>query len=210
MMGEAITGLAPGNYTVTVDDGNCFVTAIVNIADIPGPTADFSVNPQVATIDDPLFTFYDNSSGSPVLWSWNFGDNSTSVVQNPVHSYDASGTYNIMLTVENAMGCRDSVMREVIVKDNFLIWLPNAFSPNNDGFNDFFGPKGVGIVSDQYEFYIYNRWGQELFFTHDINMRWDGKVNGNPVKEDVYLWIVVVTGVDGLPYKFHGHVTLIK
>jgi gliding motility-associated-like protein len=210
MNGASITGLAAGTYIVSVNDGNCYVTATVSIGNIPGPTADFGVTPQTATIDDPLFTFTDNSSGSPVLWEWDFGDGTTSSTQNPIHSYSASGTYMIILTVENSMGCRDSTMREVIVKDNFVIWIPNAFTPDGDGFNDYFGPKGVGIDPDGFEFYVYNRWGELIFFTTDINQTWDGKVNNRVVQQDVYPWLIIVKDINEKVHKLDGHVNVVK
>jgi gliding motility-associated-like protein len=206
---QTAINLGPGTYTVTVDDGNCYVTASVTIGNIPGPTAAFSVTPQSTTIDDPLFTFTDESLGAS-LWYWDFGDGSTSSTQHPTHSYDASGTYVVTLTVENAAGCRDSTLQEVVIRDNFVIWVPNAFSPNNDGFNDDFGPKGVGIQPDGYEFYVFNRWGEVLFYTTDVNMSWDGTVNGKVIQQGVYPWLIILKDVNNINHKFDGHVNILK
>ena len=206
----AITALYPGTYVVTVTDGNCSATTSVVIGDIPGPNADFSFTPQIATLDNPEFTFSDNSSGGPVLWEWEFGDGSTSSMQDPVHTYGDAGTYTVMLTVENSMGCRDSTLREVTVKGNILIWVPNAFTPNNDGSNDTFGPKGTGIDPDRYQLYIFNRWGEELFHSSDINLQWDGRYRGNLVKPDTYVWMIVYKGEKDKMQKLEGHVTVVK
>ena len=206
---DCIANLLAGTYTVTVDDGNCYVTASYTVNDIPGPTADFSVTPLVATIDNPEFTFYDQSTGAN-SWTWYFGDGATSSTQNPTHTYSQSGSYTITLIVMNNAGCIDSIKQTVLIKDNFVIWVPNAFSPNGDGINETFGPKGVGLDPDKFEFYVYDRWGEELFSTTNVSRQWDGTYKGNKPKQDVYTWIIIIKGADGLPHKLSGHVTLIK
>jgi gliding motility-associated-like protein len=206
---NCISNLSPGLYTVTVDDGNCFVISSYSVGDIPGPNADFSVTPLTATIDNPLFNFYDQSTGA-ITYAWYFGDGGTSNTQNPSYSYSQSGTFIITLIVTNNAGCVDSIKQEVIIKDNFVIWVPNAFSPNGDGMNETFGPKGVGLDPDHFEFYVFDRWGEELFRSTNVNLQWDGTFKGGKPKQDVYTLLIIIKGVDGLPYKYNGHVTLIK
>jgi gliding motility-associated-like protein len=91
-----------------------------------------------------------------------------------------------------------------------VIWVPNAFTPDGDGFNDYFGPKGVGINPDGFEFYVYNRWGELIFFTTDVNQTWDGKVNNRYVQQGVYPWLIIVKDINEKVHKLDGHVNVVK
>ncbi|MFH0893288.1 MAG: PKD domain-containing protein [Bacteroidota bacterium] len=207
---SSLSNVSAGSYTVTVDDGTCVAVANVTVGNIPGPVAAFTQTPSVATIDEALFSFYDQSTGNIISWAWTFGDGATSVIQNPTHSYTSIGTFAVSLTVTDAQGCKDSIQSSVRVKEMFAIYLPNTFSPNGDGMNETFGPKGVGIDPNEFDFRIYNRWGEEIFATTSVSNSWDGSVNGKLVKSDVYVWILNVKEIDGPSRKLQGHVSVIK
>jgi gliding motility-associated-like protein len=66
--------------------------------------------------------------------------------------------------------------------------MPTGFTPNGDNLNDIFKPIGEGIDPKNYLFMVFNRWGEKLFETDDLNIGWDGKYNGNPVQTDTYIW----------------------
>lgn len=181
----------------------------------PTPIANYDVNPNPGSILTPL-TYFTNLSQDYTKWWWSFGDGpykSDSVNINPTHFYsDASAnTYYTNLIVMNQYGCRDTAYVAVEIKPEFTFYIPNAFSPSNDdGINDYFNGIGIGIA--EYEMWIFDRWGERIFYTDDINKGWDGRVQGKPAegKQDVYIWKVKLKDVLGKKHDYIGHVTLLK
>ena len=88
------------------------------------------------------------------------------------------------------------------------IWIPSAFTPNDDRLNDFFDIKGYNIV--YYKLLIFNRWGQEIFVSDALDLDWDGTYLNNPVQEDVYVYSVKWQGILGKWGSRIGSVTLIR
>ncbi|MFH0894473.1 MAG: choice-of-anchor L domain-containing protein [Bacteroidota bacterium] len=206
---SAIIGLSQGTYTVSVNDGNCEVIASVVVAGTPTPVAAFHVTPPTAALAENLFTCFDGSTNAS-SWNWDFGDGAVSNDQNPEHSYAAAGTYAITLAVSNDAGCTDTARYILLVKEDYAIWVPNAFTPDADGMNDLFGPKGVGWDVPEYNFYVYNRWGEILYHTTNVNHQWDGKYKGRDIEGGVYVWLVLIKEKDGKNRKYSGHVTLLR
>jgi len=96
---------------------------------------------------------------------------------------------------------------------DYELFAPNAFTPDNDDLiNDTFFPKGIGIDVSSFEMYIFNRWGDLIFETHDINKGWDGRANDgkNIVQQGVYVWLVLTKDFSGYPHEHIGRVTLIR
>ena len=87
----------------------------------------------------------------------------------------------LIVIVENDIGCQSqsNLTMQILPCDETFIWVPNTFSPNSDGDNDIFTPKGINIID--YEMTIYNRWGEELYFTRNILGGWDGYFKGKVV-----------------------------
>ncbi len=181
----------------------------------PTPIADYDVNPNPGSILTPL-TYFTNLSQDYTKWWWSFGDGpykSDSVNVNPTHFYsDATGnTYYTNLIVMNQYGCRDTAYKAVEIKPEFTFYIPNAFSPSNDdGINDYFNGVGIGIA--EYEMWIFDRWGERIFYTDDITKGWDGRVQGKTPegKQEVYVWKVKLKDVLGKKHDYIGHVTLLK
>jgi gliding motility-associated-like protein len=95
----------------------------------------------------------------------------------------------------------------------YVFFAPNAFTPfNHDGINDVFMPSGVGIDPDNFEMSIFDRWGNEIFKTTDLNKGWDGTANGgkNIAQIDVYVWKVKTKDFRGDSHSYVGHVTIVK
>jgi gliding motility-associated-like protein len=213
---------ATGTYDVTlvtIASGGCTNTlTITNMITVhPVPHASFSAYPFPASMMNPTVDFTDLSTGNPVVWSWNFGDPSTladsSSVQNAqyIYSSEYGGIYPVTLVVENQYGCTDDTTISIIVEPDFAFFIPNSFTPNNDGKNDGFYGAGYGIVT--YEIWIFDRWGNLIFTTKDINQAWDGSVQGKGgdiAQIDTYVWKVVLTDVFNKKHKYIGHVSLIK
>ena len=87
--------------------------------------------------------------------------------------------------------------------------MPTAFTPNHDGLNEVLRPRYNGIKQLDY-FAVYNRWGQLVFKTSDMDQGWDGNFNGQPQSTQVFVWIVSAVGFDGRKYEVRGTSTLIK
>ncbi|MDD3877619.1 MAG: PKD domain-containing protein [Bacteroidales bacterium] len=202
------------SLAVTTTDG-CQNAAIFNnaITVYPNPVAEFSLSPSITDIFSPLISFFDNSIDA-VSWYWNFGDyssnNNYSSLQNPDHAYNNEGTYEIKLVVVSPMGCLDSTTNLVTIEPRFSFFIPNAFTPNSNGFNDLF--SGFGANFTDYQLYVFNRWGELIYETHDFNKPWNGRYwNVEEIdNQDVYVYRIVVNDFSGKQHEFIGHVTLLK
>lgn len=207
-----LSGTSAVHLTVT-DIHGCVSTATTMAVSYPIPVADFDYQPQPVTILAPEVQFLNQSSSG--LYSWNFGDayNSpdTSIATNPGHTYSYIGTYSVTLSVTTLNGCSATVVKPVVVNDMYAIYVPNAFSPNGDGKNEMFKAVGEGI--NKFKLYIFDRWGNNLFYTDDINQGWDGHYQGRGsqiLQEDVYVWKIDVTDLNNQAHSLHGTVTLLK
>ena len=204
----------PTTYTVSYTLNSCSNSASGTILVSPLPEASFSA-PLSTSIFNPVVNFTDNSLGA-ISWNWNFGDmystNNTSFLQNPKHTYSKVGTYCVKLDIENIGGCTDSYTMCVIIDPEFTFYVPNAFTPNNDGTNDEFFGQGWEEFISGFEMYIFDRWGNSIFHTEDITKHWDGKVNGTGevAQEDEYVYVINVKDSKGEKHKYIGGVTLVK
>ncbi len=208
-----------GNYSVTLtvsSNNGCISTISLPVVVYGNPVANFSSNPDpVVTLGDQI-AFTDLSSGNVVQWSWNFGDNATSSIENPGHIYADTGNYMITLCVVSQYGCKDTIRHPIEVKE-FSFYIPNAVTTNGDGINEYFFGKGIGIT--EYEMWIFDRWGNQIFSCHvhglpqSLPCQWDGRVqgaSGNLVQEDVYVWKVRFTNIFNKVLNYIGVVTVVK
>jgi len=109
---------------------------------------------------------------------WSTGDTTNDIF------IDAEGVYEVLAT--NLDGCVGKDTIEVIRECPSLLWIPNAFTPDQDGINDFFGPKAINIYD--FDFYVFNRWGELLFHSTNIENQWDGTFKGSHCQIDIYVW----------------------
>lgn len=180
-------------YTVTLtvtSNAGCSASATLSnpIYVYPITVASFVAVPKVTTLSDPEISFYDNSTGA-TMWYWTFGDGGTDTVSEPTYTYRDSGSYEVCLVTSNIYGCSDTLCDSVIVKPDFAFYVPNAFTPNGDGINEFFRPQGVSYK--EYDLTIYDRWGQVIFRSRDIDFSWDGKLsNGKDVSNGIYIYTI--------------------
>lgn len=172
----------------------------------PKPDAEFSVEPEVQNIIKPLFEFTDLSSENVTSWDWSFGDGNYGSDQHPTHTYDAIGTFPVGLIVETQFGCLDTVGYRVKVEPVFTFYIPNSFTPDNDGINDEFFGQGEGY--DSYSMYIYDRWGELLFESNDDQYHWDGTYKGKQVQHGTYIYRFYLIDWQGHDHQYNGHVSL--
>ncbi|PLW94298.1 MAG: hypothetical protein C0592_03275 [Marinilabiliales bacterium] len=203
-------GLYDVVLTVTTNHGCTSTQTFNNFIQVwPNPVASFYYLPNNPTMSNPGVTFYDISMGGSYWW-WDFGDNTTSTEQNPMHVYSNHGEYDIMQIVSNDFGCADTAYNSITVANDQLFYIPNAMTPNGDGINDVFMPFGYGWSIDDFEMRMYDRWGNLLYVTSDINKPWDGTVMGGSetVPTGVYVWIIRYKDMDNKWQKMIGHVTV--
>ncbi len=207
--------LDAGSYSINhivTDIHGCIGKKVIAgaIKVFPFPTANFISSPEVASIFTPQINFIDQSSNA-VRWEWNFGDNTDySINQNPFHAYNDTGTYNIRLITTSENGCMDTTYGKINIKGEFAIYIPNAFTPNGDGVNDFFTPLGIGVKD--FEMLIYDRWGLKIYSSEDISKGWNGRtMNGeSPCEMDVYVYIIKTVDLSGNPHEYIGHISLVR
>ncbi len=199
------------SLTVTSDSG-CVTTfakthyIIVN----PDPASNFFVDPKSTSIINPVITLTDLSAGANG-WNWNLGDNTSSILQNPLpHSYADTGQYKITQIVSNQYSCFDTTFQTITIQPDWAFYIPNAFSPNGDGINDSFQGYGYGIL--EYEMFIFDRWGNQIFHTVDYDFPWNGKANGGKEKAqmDVYVYLINIKDVKKAVHSYKGIVTLVR
>ncbi|MDD3876449.1 MAG: choice-of-anchor L domain-containing protein [Bacteroidales bacterium] len=190
-----ISGIYSVTLTVTSSTG-CSNTITKNnyIEVYPKPTASFYTSTNITDEFESEISFVNQSSGA-TSWFWLFGEgnnDSISQEENPIYTYNSDGEYGVWLYVENQYGCSDSISKDILIKPLTTFYIPNSFSPNGDGINDYFGPVGVGFDTNSFEMYIYDRWGKLIFMTEDINYLWDGRISdtGNMAGQDVYSWVI--------------------
>jgi gliding motility-associated-like protein len=208
----------PGSYDVTltvIDANGCTNTlTLQNYINVyQNVNADFTAGPQPTTVFETNIDFTDLSTGNPVSWTWYFGTLDSSSVQNPTYQFpnEIPGCYDVILIANNSNDCPGSDTVEVCIDPEFAIYFPNAFTPGgDDGLNE--GFVGVGQGIQKYEMWIFDRWGNLIYYTNDINKPWDGRVNGGGevVQQDVYVWKVAVLDVFNHNHKYIGHVSVIN
>lgn len=155
-----------------------------------------------------------NLSSNASSYYWDFGDQSTSILENPHHDYTLvqEDTLSIMLIAYSLNGCADTSYQLLPYKEDLIFWVPNAFTPNNDGTNDVFSPVFTsGYDPYDYSLLIFNRWGEILFESHDVLVGWKGTYGGEVMQDDVYTWkISFKTKYNDEHKVLHGHATLLK
>lgn len=205
-------GIAPINYDITLtvtSDQGCTATLTKNnfITAYPNPIADFDADPWETDIFRPKVQFFDQSTGAST-WLWNFGDGKTAGIKSPAHIYQDSGTYTVQLYIENQWGCSDTISKRVRINPDFSIFIPNTFTPDGDGVNETFGAKGYGIT--EYNMYIFDRWGELIYESHQYGVDWDGSVKGTIAQTGVYPYKIDVKDINGKSHSFVGHVNLLR
>lgn len=186
---------------------------------LSSPVAAFTSDVKEAEIFSPTIRFFDQSTGAPVSWHWDFGvtnaTDDTSKILTPKWTYADTGKYNVCLTVKNIIGCSDYICHPITIKPYWTFYIPNAFTPNGDGFNDFFNGTGYNIT--EYQLWIYDRWGNMIYTTGEekdpaSSKPWDGKANNGEeaAQQDVYVWKVQLKDVFKKRHNYVGTVTIVK
>ena len=218
-----------GAYTIqdVTDSKGCQAISISGSAYVninPLPEANITAYPQPANIINPQISFIDLSTDHVNgIWDFDDGDTTLTNFDKLIHTYSDTGTFEVSLVIESDSGCFDIARQTIIISPVFTIYIPNAFTPNNDLNNDFFLPIIDGV--SEYEFSVYDRSGQEVFKTNDYSndylscindtsctAAWDGKINNgsNYATKGTYVYALVLTDIGGKTRTFEGTVMLIR
>jgi gliding motility-associated-like protein len=112
------------------------------------------------------------------------------------------------LIAEDAKGCKDTITKQIIIKEELYIYIPNTFIPDDDRFNNFFLGSFVGVAWIKLE--VFNRWGQSVYYTEDMNFRWDGRYKGKKVQDGTYIWKLIYKPNREIEQLMTGHVNVLR
>ncbi len=159
----------------------------------PNPIAAFLPQNNPLPLVNPT-TLLQNNSVNAYTYFWDFGDGTQDAsIYSPMHTFpEQAGSYLVTLLIENENGCQDSSTQTVVVEQDPLYYVPNAFTPDGNEFNNEF--KAVfadNLVLSQFEMKIYNRWGELVFLSQDPQVGWDGTFGGKQVPDGAYSYRIL-------------------
>ncbi|MDP4683646.1 MAG: gliding motility-associated C-terminal domain-containing protein [Crocinitomicaceae bacterium] len=211
-----LVNLLPGIYSLIVVDNltGCTNNASASVQPSATPSAAFNMNPVVMNFPDHISVSDNLSNGATTyLWTVN-GENFDFVSSSTDISLDLpidTGNYEVCLIAFNGPDCSDTTCGYIEIRDEFVIWVPNTFTPDADEYNNVFSPVVSMIDIYNYDFFIYNRWGEIIFESHDVNIGWDGTYKERLVKEGVYTWKIRLKSIYTDEYRdYNGHVNMLR
>lgn len=195
------------SYTVSVEDA-CHTyhidgTTTVNVV---RPQANFNV-----LSSDPmenLLVSFQNTSVGGVSWYWDLGNGDNSTQNSPGTVYSPWGWYDVTLIAYNEIGCTDTITKPVYIKPEFYFYAPNAFTPDGNRFNNAYSVSVIGSID--FEFQIFDRWGELIFQTKDPNFRWDGDYQGNLVADGVLVYKAKIVDLEENVHDYTGMITILR
>ena len=200
--GQTLTGCnpsfvfnQPGCYdvtlTTTLNGCSSSTTSAQYICIENNPFTLFSVNPSTISQDNATVQFFNMSTGA-TSYAWDFDDNTTSSLFNPTHTFAANGSsYDVTLVSTSSFGCTSSYSLTIGYEEGLIYYVPNSFTPDGDQFNQVFLPIfSLGIDQSSYQLSIYNRWGELIFESNDLQVGWDGTYpyDNGVVQDGIYTW----------------------
>jgi gliding motility-associated-like protein len=200
-----------GKYQILLKIGAC-VSDVAEIVIPPIakiPVAAFGTDPLFnSKFTTPLPIIFKNNSKYGDTYLWDFGDGNTSTEANPTHVYNLAGRYKVTLKAFADEGCSNSIeIGDLIILDAAL-FIPNTFSPNQDGINDEFIVTVLNLK--KYELNIYNRLGEKVYQTSSIFNNWNGKHKNQDVPVGTYYYVIFGKNIYNQDVKYTGSLTLIR
>lgn len=204
----------PGQYdislAVTTEYGCEDIYTINNCITVsPSPRADFTLSPEVVQIIQPEMDFIDLSDDADEVYY--IVNNVDTVYQaETTYTFPDTGIYTIRQVVSTQFGCVDSLTKQAVVELGYKVFIPTSFTPNDDGYNDVFKVYGEDVLS--FEMIIFNRWGQKLYQSYDMENGWDGNsgLRTSPIDGGLYIYRIEVMQRNGLKNTFEGNIVLLK
>jgi gliding motility-associated-like protein len=174
------------------------------------PTVSFTYEKILDSLRITGYQFTNGSTGNePLSHNWTFDMFGFSSDRNPYFEFSDTGLTYITLEVTDVFGCQDTNSQLIRIIPSNNIYIPSAFSPNGDGLNDVFKPEGMPY-SIRYKMEIYNRWGELLFVSNDLNKGWDGTYKGVLLNQDIFIYKIVLLDINNNFVNKKGTVTLLR
>ena len=175
------------------------------------PIADFEADITYSCSSSETINFTNNSLNGSV-YLWDFDNGMTSSLDNPVIEFNNIGNYNVLLTAVSEFGCEDEMIKQVYIHPEYTIFVPTAFTPDNDGVNDVFVPV-ISCDAVSYQLNIFNRWGEQVFYSTDPKNAWMGDYNGNAnyfVPNGIYSYNMRIKGFDKEAEYRSGNIVVMR
>ena len=203
-----------GTYYIKSTLGGCSTIQPVTVTIKPRAVADFTPSKNEVSNFNTAVSFT-NQSSDATNYSWTFGDGSGTVQTNPSHIFPdtIASTYEVTLVANNIYDCPDTLIKTITVYEELLLFIPNTFTPDDNKFNQIFKPViTAGFMTENYNFIVFNRWGEIVFETKDIKEGWDGTtVKGELSQEGTYTWQIFITESRYAKRKvLTGHVNILR
>lgn len=200
------------NYAVVGSTNGCLDTAYALVTIYPNPIATISANPNPVSSSDPVVVLSTDAQGNSVQWFYENELISNLEDYAYVLNNEEPGNYSVQLVLTNDLGCTDTANLTLIIEEDIVFYVPNAFTPEGDEFNPVFQPiMTSGIDPTSYTLQIFNRWGALVFETNDINDFWDGTFKGEICPDGTYTWkIRFGSKYNGDYFEYVGHVSLLR
>jgi gliding motility-associated-like protein len=202
--------LPKGQYALTLTDANgCEKFFEMDVNEIPAANISLNLSPTPFCSDIPI-TFSVGSDKNILQWNWIFDNGTASTMAEPTVEFLDEGIHQVELAVVDEHHCPVEETFEFDLQLALTLYIPNSFTPNNDGINDVFGAEGLGI--DEFEMKIYDRWGEVIFESHDLAERWTGNFKGGDYFTEigVYHYVVKVSGTCTETKELVGDVLLVR
>ncbi|MCR9172405.1 MAG: choice-of-anchor L domain-containing protein [bacterium] len=194
-------------YQVIVsDECQTFTVDTTTTVTVVAPTADFTVTSTVFFNNLPIT--FENQSQNATSYIWDFGNGSGDTFPHPSTTYPDPGMYNVTLIAIDDKGCTDTITKPINIEEEWYVYIPNTFTPDGDRYNNDWSISTVGVKS--LEVNVFNRWGEIIFTSNDLNFEWDGTYLGLYVPDGTYTYDVNFVTNSGRDRNLRGHVNVLK
>jgi gliding motility-associated-like protein len=207
---------AVGNYDIKVSiesPTGCLVdtTITAGVRVLPPPVADFEWSPDSISSIIPV-AYFESTSQMAAGWQWDFDNEGFSYLENPVFSFSDTGFQLVTLIVRHPNNCRDTISKWVDIVPEVTYFLPNAFSPNEDGTNELYLGKGITQYIQGFQIAIYDRWGQRVFENADARVGCNGLFDntGLACEQGMYSYKIRYQKPRGQQYELTGQILLVR
>jgi len=196
--------------SLTAELGTCDSTFSETVLVYPAVNAAFTANPLVSFNDSSAPVIFTNLSTNSTVWNWYFGDTYSSNLQSPSHIYKTPGTYSVTLVASNQFGCIDSFTRDnyITIYPLPVVFIPNAFTPGQGNANSILKAYSSGAV--YFDWIIFDRVGEKVYQSNDVDGGWDGTYLGKPAPMGVYSYYLKIVFNDNTTRSYKGTVTLLR
>lgn len=209
------TGEQTYTYNLVVGNGICSAQSSMELTIDPGPNVDFTYSPNPVTTEATTVNFINQTDGMNE-YEWKFDEFGSSSQTNTIFTFPegVEGSYPVTLAATHPeTGCTNEITKVIDVIGSLLVYVPNAFTPNEDGINDLFGPVVRNYREDSFDFRVFNRQGELVFSTDSPDIKWNGgePENTHYAVDGVYVWVLNVSDIFSTDVKeFKGKVTLLR